>query len=82
MCMAGLTACEDNSVPNPIAMVDYGRCSPEKCDGGVCAAMLECQNKVLRQEAPYEFPFSHPSRFCRGCAKCVQACLFEAIHIV
>jgi len=69
-------------MPNPVAMIDYQKCSPERCDNGVCAAMLECPNKVLRQEAPYEFPFSHPSRFCQGCAKCVQACPFEAIHIV
>lgn len=69
-------------MPNPTAMIDYQKCSPEKCDSGVCAAMLECPKKVLRQEAPYEFPFSHPSHFCKGCGICVQACLFTAIRIV
>ena len=57
-------------MPNPIAMIDYQKCNPERCD------------RVLRQEAPYEFPFSHPSHFCQGCAKCVQACPFTAIRIV
>jgi translation initiation factor RLI1 len=69
-------------MPNPIAMIDYQKCHPERCDGGICVAMLECPNQVLKQEAPHEFPFSHQSRFCRGCAKCVQACPFEAIHVV
>jgi len=69
-------------MPNPIAMIDYQKCNPERCDSGVCAASLECPNRVLRQEAPYEFPFSHPSHFCQGCAKCVQACPFVAIRIV
>jgi translation initiation factor RLI1 len=68
-------------MPNPRAIVNYRRCDPNKCDTGICAAVLECPNKVLKQEAPYEVPFSHPSRFCKGCAKCVQACPFEAIHI-
>ena len=69
-------------MPNPLAVVNYEKCDPGKCDDGVCAAMLECPNKVLRQEASYEFPFSHPSHFCRGCAKCVQACPLEAIQVV
>ena len=69
-------------MPQPIATIDFQKCQPGECDGGICSAMLECPNKVLRQESPYDFPFSHPSHFCRGCAKCVQACLLEAIRII
>jgi translation initiation factor RLI1 len=68
-------------MPNPVAIIDYQKCHPDRCDSGVCAAMLECPNKVMTQEAPYDFPFSSPSHFCRGCAKCTQACPFEAIHM-
>ncbi|MBM4447164.1 MAG: hypothetical protein FJ023_07420 [Chloroflexi bacterium] len=66
---------------HPVAVVDYERCKPEKCGDGICTAATECPNKVLRQEAAHEYPFSHPSRFCRGCAKCAQACPAGAIQI-
>ena len=65
----------------PIAEIDYQKCRPHKCGNGICTAVMECPNKVLRQEDPYDFPFSHPSHFCKGCAKCVDACPFKAIRI-
>jgi hypothetical protein len=43
-------------VPKPRAMVDYRKCQPEKCDEGICLAVLACPNKILKQEAPYEMP--------------------------
>jgi len=66
---------------HPKAIIDYQKCKPDKCGDGICNAATECPNKVLRQESRYEFPFSHPSHFCKGCAKCVSACPFQAIHI-
>jgi translation initiation factor RLI1 len=69
-------------MPHPVAIIDYQKCQPKKCGDGVCAAAAECPNKVLRQEAAYEFPFSHPSHFCRGCAKCAQAYPAKAIQVV
>jgi Pyruvate/2-oxoacid:ferredoxin oxidoreductase delta subunit len=69
-------------MPNPIARIDYQRHNAEKCDSAACVGSLECPNQVLRQEALYEFPFSHPSHFCKGCGICVQVCPLEAIRIV
>jgi len=43
-------------VPKQMAMVDYGKCQPEKCDEGICLVALACPNKILKQEAPYEMP--------------------------
>lgn len=31
-----------------IAMVDYTKCQPEKCDKGICLAVLACPNKILK----------------------------------
>ena len=69
-------------MPNPIAMVNYKKCHPEKCGNGVCAAALACPNKVLMQEAPDEYPYLNPARFCRACGECAKACPFEAIMVV
>jgi ubiquinone/menaquinone biosynthesis C-methylase UbiE len=32
--------------------VDYQKCHSERCDRGVCAAVLECPTKLWRQEEP------------------------------
>jgi len=69
-------------MPDPLAVIAYEKCRPENCDKGICAAVLACPNKVLIQEAAYEFPFANPSHFCRGCAQCTQACLLGAIRVV
>ncbi|MCJ7515052.1 MAG: hypothetical protein MUO89_03650 [Dehalococcoidia bacterium] len=48
-------------MPHSVAIIDYQKWQPGKCGDGVCAAEAECPNKVLRQEAAYEFPFPiHP----------------------
>ena len=31
------------------ALVDYKKCHPEKCDSGVCAAVLVCSHKLLKK---------------------------------
>jgi translation initiation factor RLI1 len=68
-------------VPKPIAVVNYQACQPEKCDKGICAAVLACPNKVLKQEAPYEMPDPNPT-MCVGCGKCAQACALKAIRMM
>jgi len=36
---------------NPVAIIDYKKCKTDKYDSGICAATVECPNKVLRQLA-------------------------------
>lgn len=69
-------------MPKKVAVVDYTRCNPEKCDCGTCLAAGECEHGNLRQESPYETPEINPSKWCHGCARCVQACPLEAIRIL
>jgi len=68
-------------MPTKMALVQYNRCDPEKCDGGICAAALACPHKLLKQEAPYQIPMPDPS-ICRACGDCVRACPLKAIQIV
>jgi translation initiation factor RLI1 len=68
-------------MPSKTALVDYKKCHPEKCDSGVCAAVLACSHKLIKQETPYEIPMMDPS-VCRGCGDCVRACPLKAIKIV
>ena len=67
-------------MPKPRAAVEYEKCHPEQCEKGICAAVLACPTKTLKQEAPYEVPY--PLGLCRGCAQCVLACPFKAIRMV
>jgi translation initiation factor RLI1 len=64
-----------------LALVNYRKCDPERCEGGICAAALACSRKLLRQEAPYEVPMTDPFT-CRGCGDCVLACPLNAIEVV
>jgi len=68
-------------VPKQMAVVDYAACQPEKCDKGICLAVLACPNKVLRQEAPYEVRDPGPA-MCVGCGTCAQACPLKAIRMM
>jgi translation initiation factor RLI1 len=68
-------------MPSKMALVDYKKCHPEKCDSGVCAAVLACSQKLLKQEAPYDIPMTDPF-LCKGCGDCVRACPLKAIEIV
>jgi NAD-dependent dihydropyrimidine dehydrogenase PreA subunit len=67
-------------VPKQMVAVDYHRCQPEECDGGVCLAGLACPQKVLKQPAPYEMP--EPVAMCVGCGTCAQACPAKAIQMI
>jgi Fe-S-cluster-containing hydrogenase component 2 len=64
-----------------LALVDYKKCDPGGCEGGICVAALACPRKLLQQEAPYEAPMTDPST-CRGCGDCVLACPLKAIEVV
>jgi len=68
-------------MPSKMALVNYNECHPEKCDSGVCAAVLACSHKLLKQEAAYETPMPDPS-LCQGCGDCVRACPLKVISIV
>jgi len=52
-------------MPGKMALVDYKKCQPDKCDSGICAAALACSHKLL-QEAPFEIPMPDPF-LCQGC---------------
>jgi translation initiation factor RLI1 len=64
-----------------MALLDFGKCCPESCEGGVCAASLACPLKLLQQEAPFSVPLPEPSA-CRACGECVKACPQKAIKLV
>jgi translation initiation factor RLI1 len=68
-------------MPKPRAMVDYRKCQPEKCDEGICLAVLACPNKILQQEASYEMPDPNPAMWV-GCGLCAQACPLKAIRVM
>jgi heterodisulfide reductase subunit A-like polyferredoxin len=63
-----------------MALVDFNKCKPEQCAGGVCAAAAACKLKLLRQERPYEIPMPDPVS-CRVCGDCVRACPRGAVQI-
>jgi translation initiation factor RLI1 len=65
-------------MPSKMALVDFGKCRPQNCPDGVCAAALACERKLLRQETPYQCPMPDPS-VCKGCGDCVRACPLKAI---
>jgi len=64
-----------------MALLDFEKCRPELCDGGICAAAQACPSKLLQQEAPYAMPVPEPSA-CRACGECVRACSQKAIRII
>ncbi len=64
-----------------MALLDFSKCRPEDCAGGVCAAAKVCSSRRLKQEQPYTAPLPEPSA-CRACGECVRACPRKAIKIV
>ena len=65
-------------MPKQIIVVDYRKCDPERCEGGICQAALVCEKKILFQEAPYEMPETR-APMCLGCAACLQECPADAL---
>ncbi len=68
-------------MPKQMAVIDYSKCHPEKCDKGICHAVLACPHKVFKQEAPYEMP-TPPLTMCVGCSLCTQACPLKAVRMM
>ncbi|MFC2014772.1 4Fe-4S binding protein [Chloroflexota bacterium] len=67
-------------MPGKIAMVDFNKCQPEKCENGICKAAQACERKLLTQDTAFEAPMTNPS-ICRACGDCVRACPMKAIQI-
>jgi translation initiation factor RLI1 len=63
-----------------VALVNFNKCQPDKCEGGICKAAQACRYKLVKQEKLYEMPITDPF-ICRGCGECVNACPFKAIEI-
>ena len=68
-------------MPKQMVVLNYRKCQPEKCDGGICLAVLACPQTVLKQEAPYEMPDPNPA-LCIGCGLCAQASPVKAIQMM
>ena len=64
-----------------MAIIDYNKCDPGRCEDGKCPAVEACPRKLLIQEAPGEKPMPNPS-ICQACGDCVRACPLKAIIIV
>ncbi len=67
-------------MPNAMVSLDYHKCRPDQCNGGICLAVPACPLKLLKQEEVYGFPMVNPA-LCKGCAKCASACPLSAINI-
>jgi translation initiation factor RLI1 len=68
-------------VPKAMALIDYGKCQPEKCQSGICLSVLACPKGILSQEGPYEMPDPYPT-MCVGCGICTSACPSQAIRLL
>jgi translation initiation factor RLI1 len=64
-----------------IALLDFNKCRPDSCEGGICAAARACPSGLLKQETPYSMPLPEPSA-CRACGDCVRACPQKALQII
>ncbi|MGD9143036.1 MAG: 4Fe-4S binding protein [Dehalococcoidia bacterium] len=63
------------------ALLDYTKCYPAGCNGGLCKAVEVCPSKLINQEERGLPPMMEPYS-CRACGECVRACPLDAIRIV
>jgi ferredoxin len=75
------TVLRGGSLPKAMALVDYGKCQPERCPSGLCRSVEACPKGILSQEAPFEMPDPYPS-MCLGCGICASACPAGAVRLV
>jgi ATP-binding cassette subfamily E protein 1 len=70
-------------VPKRMAVIDYEKCHPEKCDEGICDALSACPrpDEIFIQEAPDDYPYIIQD-LCRGCGDCSRICRAEAIRMM
>ena len=67
--------------PKVKIIIDYKRCDPKRCDRGVCAALLDCPIKLIKQIEPYDYPYPIAGS-CQECGKCSEASLLKAISML
>lgn len=67
-------------MPKQRVIIDFGRCRPEACPDGICAATLACPKKLLKQESVNESPLPSPVAY-PACADCQRACPFGAVDL-
>ena len=70
--------CKKMPEPKIKIAIDYKRCDPKRCDQGICAVLLECPSKLVKQIEPYGCPYP-VAGFCQECGNCSEACLLKAI---
>jgi len=61
--------------------IDYKKCDPKRCDQGVCAALVACPTKLIKQIERCDYPYP-VAGFCQECGKCSEACLLKAISML
>lgn len=61
--------------------INYNRCDPKGCDKGICAAVVVCPTKLIKQIELRDYPFA-VAGFCQECGKCSDACLLKAISML
>lgn len=65
----------------PSPTIDYKKCNPRHCSGGICSAGMVCPHRAFYQETPYDFPMTDAG-ICAGCGDCIAACPLKAIRML